>query len=341
MTVVSILLTSLVFQGAKAGDLRPVNVKPAGLSVSVPKSWAQNPIEGSLSASLKVPIADSKLFGKMEIGYVNDESKDVDEFLEATKSILITGGNTVERQWKVDIMTSPLALTRYSKAGSTTVRGVLFRTSKSKFVISISSPTELFEKVEPYLLSTLESMKEVKVVQPKKEVVAQERNILISRDPLKPAPKLSIKQQMTVGGKTVFVNFPAGTKVQLVDGSTISCSVPGLPNPILVTTFSADGNPPSIIFQTKAAESSKLFSGAVQRVDQTSANHGDKQVRDFIWRTGTSQKSGGPLMTCNCVTTQAAPMFLSSFYQYEGPVQFMKDRALLTKFLTAINLTEK
>jgi hypothetical protein len=341
MTVVSILLTSLVLQGAKSGDLRPINVKPAGLSVSVPKAWGQNPIDGTLSASLKVPITDSKVFGKMEIGYVNDESKDVDEFLEATKSILITGGNAVERQWKVDIMTSPLALTRYSKAGSTTVRGVLFRASKSKFVISITSPTEFFEKVEPYLLSTLESMKEVKIVQPKKDVVAQERSVLISRDPLKPSPKLPIKQAVTVNGKALIVNLPAGVKVQAVDGSTISCSVPGLANPVLVTAFSADGNPPSLIFQTKAAESSKLFSGAVQRIDQTSANHGDKQVRDFIWRTGTSEKTGGPFMTCNCVTTQAAPMFLSSFYQYEGATQFEKDKALLTKFLTAINLTEK
>lgn len=341
MTVVSILLTSLVLQGAKANDQRVVDVKPAGLSVTVPKSWGQYPIEGNLSASLKLPIADSKVFGKMDIGYVNDESKDVDEFLQATKSVLTVGGNTVERQWKVDIMTSALALSRFSKGNVTTVRGVLFRPFKSKFVISISSPTELFDKVEPYLLSTLESMKEVKIVQPKQPVIAVEKKILISRESPAKGAKPSMKQPISVNGKDFVINLPANCKVVKVDGATITCSLPGLPGSVAVTAYLAEGNPPSLVYQTKAAESSKLFSGAIQRVDQTSNNHSDKQVRDFIWRTGLSEKGGAPLMTCNCVTTQGNPYFLSSVYQSEGPFNFSKDRSVLTKFLTSMTLTEK
>jgi hypothetical protein len=341
MTVVSIFLTTLLMQGKKASDVRVVDVKAAGLQVSVPKAWAMNPAEGMVSASLKVPIADSKVLGKMEIGYVQDDSKDVDEFLDATKSVLTVGGNTIERQWKVDIMTSPLALTRFSKAGITTVRGVLFRPIKSKFVISISSPTELFDKVEPYLLSTLESMKEVKIIQPKQTVVAVEKKIQIHRDAPKHGPKLVVKQPVSVNGKDLMINMPSGAKIVKTEGSTVTCLVSGINNPIIITAYSAEGNPPSLIFQTKAAESSKLFSGAVQRIDQTSANHADKQVRDFIWRTGIGGTTGSPMMTCNCVTTQANPFFLSSFYQSQGAFQYAKERAILTKFLTALNLTEK
>ena len=341
MTVVSILLTSLAFHGAKPNDQRVVDVKPAGLAVSVPKSWAQNPKDGTISASLKIPIPGSKIFGKMDIGYVDDESKDVDGFLEAAKNVLTVGGNTVERQWKVDIMTSPLALTRFSKGDTTTVRGVLFRPIKSKFVISVSGPTADFDKVEPFLLSTLESMREVKIIQPKRTSIAEVRKIQI----LKPSPgkakKLPISQPVMIAGKTAYLQLPGGCKVAKINESTFSCSVNGLNSPVVVTAFTSEGNPPSLIFQTKAAETSKLFTGAVQRIDQTSPNHGDKQVRDFIWRTGFSEKNGAAFMTCDCVTTQAAPMFLYSFYSNSGAVPFAKDRAILAEFLTTIRLSEK
>jgi hypothetical protein len=109
----------------------------------------------------------------------------------------------------------------------------------------------------------------------------------------------------------------------------------------LVTAYNAEGNPPSTVFQTKAAETNKLYKGAVQRVDQTSNKHGDKQVRDFIWRTGFSEKTGAPLMTVDCVTTQSLPMFLYSSYSHEGVTQTESDRRILTKFLSTVRLTEK
>jgi hypothetical protein len=277
----------------------------------------------------------------MEIGYVVDESKDVDDFLGATKSVLTVGGNTIERQWKVDIMSSPLALTRYSKDGTTTVRGVLFRPIKNKFVISISSTTSEFDKVEPYLLSTLESMREVKAVQPKTNVLTMDKKIHISRELVDSASRLPLSQPITVGGKSAAIKLPAGVKFTKTGDATIRCQVPGLSNPVTITAYSAEGNPPSLIFQTKAAESSKMFRGGVQRVDQTSPNHGDKQTRDFIWRNGISEIDGKPLMTVDCVTTQPAPMFLQSFYSKSGPFEYAKDRAILSKFLIAVRLTEK
>jgi hypothetical protein len=341
MIVAPILIFTLASQGTKASEMRTVDVRPAGLAVSVPKSWAQNPRDGNLSASLKVPLAGSKVFGKLDVGYVDDESKDVDGFLEAAKTILLVGGNTIERQWKVDIMTSPLALTRFTKGTRTTVRGVLFRPMKSKFMISVSAPTDAFDKVEPYLFSTLESIKEVKIVAAKSREIATESKIHIS--PVKPSPivRLALKQAVSVGGKTLYIGFPAGCVVKKSGDATVSCSVPGLSQPVSITAYLSDGNPPSLVFQTKAAESSKLFRGSVQRIDETSSNHGDRQVRDYIWRTGISEKTGSPLFTCNCVTTQASPMFLSSFYQQDGTAQSARDRAKLSVFLDMIRLTDQ
>ena len=341
MTVVTLFLTSLAIQGAKPSDLRIVDVKPAGLSVSVPKSWGQNAKDGTLSASLRVPIPGSKLFGKMDIGFVNDDSKDVDGFLDASKSVLTVGGNSIQRQWKVDIMTSPLALTRFSKGEVTTVRGVLFRPIRSKFMISISGPTAVFDQVEPFLLSTLESMKEIKVIQPKQAAVATERIIHISKPAGTPEKRLPFSHQVQINGKPFNIHLPTGVKVTTINENTISCSVDGLKSPVVVTAYTAEGNPPSAIFQAKAAETSKLFKGAVQRIDQTSNKHGDKQVRDFIWRNGFSEKSGAPLMTADCVTTQSLPMFLYSSYGFEGVSQAANDRKILTNFLTTIRLTEK
>ena len=340
MTVVSLLLTSLAIQGAKPNDTRLIEVKPAGLAVSVPKSWGQNPKDGNVAASLKVPIEGSKLFGRMEIGYVVDESKDVDDFLGAVKSVLTVGGNMVERQWKVDVMTSTLALTRYSKDGATTVRGVLFRPIKNKFVISISSTSADFDKVEPYLLSTLESMREVKVIAPKTPTLATEKKVPIARLVVDSVTHLPISQPVTIGGKSVYIKLPACHVVK-ADDSTITCTIPGLSHPITIKAMSSEGNNPSLVFQTKAAESNKMFKGAINRIDETSGNHADRQIRDFIWRSGVSEKDGSPLMTVDCVTTQNSTMFMYASYVNKGPFQFGKDRSTIANFLTKVRLEDR
>lgn len=341
MSVLPVLLISFALQGGKAPEMRVIEVKPAGLAVSVPKNWGSNPKDSNLSASLKIPIQGSKNVGRMDIGYVLDESKDIEGFQEATKSVLTVGGNTIEKQWKVDVLDSQLALTRFSKNGSTTIRGVLFRPSKSKFVISVSSVTEDFSKVEPYLLSTMETLKEIKVVEPKKPNVAVEKKIVIPKDPPAPAPKLPISQQIVAGGKTLYFHFPAGTKVSKDSTSIVTAVVPGTSLAVTLTAYSSDGNPPSLIYQTKAAESAKLFSGGVNRIDKDYSNNGDKQVRDMIWRTGVAAKDSSPLMTCDCVTTQANSFYIHAFFTSTNGAQFEKERKLVTEFLLGANLTDK
>lgn len=342
MTVVSVLIASLALQGAqqKPPAMRQVEVKPAGLAVAVPKSWGLNPKDSNLTASVKVPIAGSKLFGRLDIGYVIDESKDVEGFLEATKNVLTNGGNTIERQWKVDIMGSPLALTRFSKEGATTVRGVLFRPQKQKFVISISSITPEFEKVEPTLLSTLETMREIKVVQPKQPVVAVERKITITKESPGKAKKLPISADLMVGGKGLVIHLPAGCVVTKLGDTSISTTIPGTTGSVVLSAYLTEATAPSLTYQQKAAETSKLFKGAIQRVDQTVTNCPDLQVRDFIWRTGLSEKDSSPLMTTDCVITQVRSPYLHAFYSSSNKASFAKERLILTKFLTTVNITE-
>ena len=342
MTVVSVLIASLAVQGAaKAPDMRVIEVKPAGLAVSVPKSWGTNPKEANITISLKIPIPGSKNFGRMEIGYVSDDSGNVDGFLEAAKNVLTVGGNTVERQWKVDIMDSPLALTRFSKDGATTVRGVLFRKAKAKFVITISSVTDEFPKVEPFLLSTLETMKEIKVVQPKEPVVAVERKIKIQKETVGKAQKLPVTQALVAGTKNVVMNFPSGTKVTKINDSTVSAVVPGTEASVVLTAHSSEVNSPSNVYQAKTAESSKLFTGAIQRVDETFQINPDKQIRDFVWRTGLSIKDSAPLMTSDCVITQLAPLYVYAFFTSSNAAQFKKEQKAVTDFLKTVNLIEK
>lgn len=341
MTVVSVLLASLAYQGNKPSDLRVVEVKPAGLAVSVPKSWAMNKKEGNVSASLRIPIPDSKNFGRMEIGYVGDESSNIEGFLEASKNVLTVGGNTVERQWKVDILDSPLALTRYSKDGATTVRGVLFRPSKSKFFISISSVTEDFAKIEPYLLSTLESMRVIKIVQPKQPVVAVDKKVLIQKEYVGSPKRLPISQPLQAGGKNVYLHFPGGTKLSKGGESSVTATVPGTENTVVFTVYASEGNPASNVYQGKAAETSKLFAGSITRIDETYPNNPDHQVRDFVWRTGFAAKNSAPLLTADCVISQVGPYFVYAFFTSSNAKEFKKERKAVTEFLRTVNLTDK
>ena len=341
MTVLSVLIASFALQGTKPSDMRAIDVKPAGVSVSVPKSWQLNPKDTNFVASYKIPIAGSKNFGRMDLSYSLDESKDVDGFLSASKNILVSGGNTVERQWKVDIMDAPLALTRYSKAGTTTVRGILFKAEKAKFVIAVSSSSEDFDKVEPFLLSTLETLKPIKVVQAKQPVVATEKTIKISRQYAGSVVKLPIAQPVTVGSKGLYVHFPAGTKVSKSSDGTLSVARPELKGTITLVPYSSEGNSPSIVYQTKTAESCKLFKGAIERIDESLQNNPDKQNRDFVWRTGTSEKSSSPLMTVDCVITQVNPFFLYAYYSSNDAPIFKHEKNVIRQFLTRVTITDK
>ncbi|MBS1728365.1 MAG: hypothetical protein JST51_16725 [Armatimonadetes bacterium] len=342
MTVVPILLASLTLQGAqKAPDYRVVEVKQCGLSVSVPKSWVANPKDSNLVASFKIPIPGSKNEGRMDLAYSSDQSTDVDGFLAATKQILITGGNTVEKQWKLDLMNSTMALTRFSKGGSTTVRGILFREDKSKFVLSVSSISGEFDKVEPYMQSTLETLREIKVTPAKKPAVAVEKKIAIVRpSPGKPAP-LPVKEDLMAGTTATVLNLPAGSKVSKLSDSAASVTIPGINGSIIFTAYDTGGNPPSLIFQTKAAESAKLFTGSIYRIDKTFQHNPDKQMRDMVWRTGVSAKDSSPLLSCDCVVTQVGTIYLHAFYSSSTKADFTKAQAIVTKYLLQADLTQK
>lgn len=342
MTVASLLFVASLSAVQKQPEMRAVDVKAAGLSVSVPKAWAALKKDSMYLASFKIPIANSKNSGRIDIGSVDSDNRDVEGFLEASKSVLMNGGNTVERQWKVDIMDSPLALTRYTRAGMTTVRGVLFRPAKTKLVLSISSNNEDFASVEPVLMSTLETLKVIRVVEPKvKNAVPEEKKLELSPRPGRAAQQLPVAFPVTLGAKRAFFHFPAGTKTKKVGEDGVAATIPGTEITVNLVAYSSDASTPSLIYQTKAADTANLFKGSIYRLDQSSNNNADKQNRDFIWRTGVDAKSGAPLFSCDVVITQAAPIFVYGSFRTNEENASKKYQKAIANFLLAMNLTDK
>jgi hypothetical protein len=343
MITSAILLASVFQQTQRPPDMRVVEVKAAGLSVSVPKSWGTNKRDSSMVGSFKVPIPNSKDTGTLEIGYVVNDSVDIGAFQSAAKSVMEVGGNLVERQWAVDIMGSPIALTRYSKDNSTSVRGVYFRNTKAKLVINLSSQTKDFGAVEPQLFRVLESLREVKMEAPKPAVSAEpvEKQIPIMRS--LPGSVHNHAQHLPVaqGEAKGTLDLPKGVVGTKLTDNTYSLEVPGVAGTVVVTAHDAAGNPPSLRFQLKAAESSEMFQGAIERSDETSMLLQDKQIRDYIWRTGFKKGSGEKLMTMDCVITQDKPMYLHIFFTSSQPEAFSRSRSTLRKFLDSITLTVK
>lgn len=342
MFTTAILLASVFQQTQRPPAMRVVEVKAAGLSVSIPKDWRANKRDASMVGSFKVPIPNSKDTGTLEIGYVVNDSVDVGAFQSAAKSVMEVGGNLVERQWAVDIMGSPIALTRYSKDNSTSVRGVYFRATKAKLVINLSSQTKDFGAVEPVLFRVLETLREVKMEAPKPTASAEpvDRQIPIMRSLPGSVHNHAIHLPLAQGEAKGTLDLPRGIVSTKLTDNSYSLDVPGVAGPVVVTAHDASGNPPSLRFQLKAAESSEMFEGSIERNDETSMLLQDKQIRDYIWRIGT-KKGGGKLMTMDCVITQEKPMYLHVFFTSSQPEAFSRSRSTLRKFLDSITLTVK
>ncbi len=343
MTVTTLLFAALAVPvQQKKTDMRVVDVKPAGLSVSVPKSWVQAKKDNLSIASFNIPLSGKTHPGRLDIGYVESDNKDVDGFLDASKTILTQQGNTIERQWKVDILDAPLALTRFAKEDRTTVRGVLFRTTKAKLVLSISSQNEDFSAVEPYLMSTLETLKTIALKEDRKKADPNaEQRVVIHRANPGAAPKLPVSVPVTISGKNAFLHFPAGTKIVKAGDLAISAEIPGSGLTVTMNVFPIEGNNPSLIYQTKASETADLFKGAITRIDESYQNNADRQNRDMIWRNGTSTSGTNALQTCDCVITQTGPYFIYAKFSGGNAATFKSDRKVVTKFLLTANLTDK
>lgn len=344
MITSAILLVSVFQQTQRPPDMRTVEVKPAGLSVQVPKSWGLNKKDASLVGSFKVPVPETRDTGTLEVGYVVNDSTDIEAFQAAAKSVMEVGGNVVERQWIVDIMGAPIALTRYSKDNSTAVRGVYFRPTKAKLVINLSSQTKDFGAVEPVLFRTLESLKEIKIETPKtpsSKSEPEEKRIPITRNLPGSIHRHPIHLEVKDGSESGTIDLPGGSVATKVSDSSYSVMVPGVSDPIIVTAYNSAGDPPSLKFQMKAAETADMFGGAIVRNDETSMLLMDKQIRDYIWRTGIKKGASNPFQTMDCVITQEKPMYLHIVFTSANSESFKRNRSTLRRYLDTMTLTVK
>ncbi len=325
---------------AQTEPMRKVEIKPAGLTLEIPKIWKLNPKDSNLAISARVPIKDSKVVGKLDLGYVIDESTDTDGFLAAQKDILTRSGSTVERQWTVEALGSPFIFTKSKKENETTIRGVFFRKTKSKMVLLLSSPSDVFASIEPQLTTVLSTMKETAIKEAARPTVPTERKIEIAEQfpgSIVPTP---VQHPILISGSNYLLRLPKGCIAAKLGESSASVTVPGLSQSVIIDCYTQKITPLTKTFSEKPAATAKLFRGAVNRVDRLVPVRKDMQQRQYVWRYGTSQ-NGGDLMTCDVLVAQLNPQYMFASYVQSNKTVFKAEEKAFTTFINSIRLDEK
>lgn len=320
--------------------MRKVEVKSAGLTLEIPKAWKLNPKDSNLVISTRVPIKDSKVVGKLDVGYVIDESSDADGFLAAQKDILTRSGSTVERQWTVEALGAPFVFTKSKKENETTIRGVYFRKTKSKMVLMLSSPSDVFSSVEPQLTTVLSTMKETEVKEAAKPKIPTERKIEIAEQFPGDVVPTPVTHPILISGSNYVLRLPRGCVPAKLGESSASVTVPGLSQSVIIDCYTQKITPLTKSFAEKPAETAKLFKGAVTRIDRLVPVRKDLQQRQYVWRYGLSQK-GEDLMTCDVLIAQLNPQYMFASYVQSNKALFKSEEKAFTKFINSIRLDEK
>lgn len=320
--------------------MRKVEVKSAGLTLEIPKAWKLNPKDSNLVISTRVPIKDSKVVGKLDVGYVIDESSDADGFLAAQKDILTRSGSTVERQWTVEALGAPFVFTKSKKENETTIRGVYFRKTKSKMVLMLSSSSDVFSSVEPQLTTVLSTMKETEVKEAAKPKIPTERKIEIAEQFPGDVVPTPVTHPILISGSNYVLRLPKGCVPAKLGESSASVTVPGLSQSVIIDCYTQKITPLTKSFAEKPAETAKLFKGAVTRIDRLVPVRKDLQQRQYVWRYGLSQK-GEDLMTCDVLIAQLNPQYMFASYVQSNKALFKSEEKAFTKFINSIRLDEK
>lgn len=343
MSLIPALIIALAAQNAapKPIPMRKVEVKPAGLSLEIPKAWKLNPKEANTAISARVPIEGSKVVGRLEAGYVLIDGTDSDAYSRAQTELLTGSGFKVDRQWTVDVMGKPFVFTKSSKDNETIVRGVFFREIESKLFVKLSAPSDVFEKVEPVLANVLSTLKDIKVVAAKKDVVPQEKQIPITPNYPGKLTKLPVKHPVLVNGTNLFLLMPRGGVPERLSDTSVSVTVPGLALPVFVDVLTVKDSDIAKVFFTKPAETLKLFKGSVQRIDRLDKPRVDMQQRRWIIRKGASAKTGKDMMMIDGMVAGAAEEYLYLSFQSNDPARFAAEEKTLINFANSIKLELK
>jgi hypothetical protein len=325
---------------AQTEPMRKVEIKSAGLILEIPKAWKLNPKDSNLSISARVPIKDSKVVGKLDVGYVIDESTDPEGFLIAQKDILTRSGSSIERQWTVDALGSPFVFTKSKKENETTIRGVFFRKTKSKMVLLLSSPSDVFASVEPQLTRVLSTMRETEVKEAAKPAVPTERKIEIAEQFPGTIVATPVQHPILISGSTYMLRLPKGSVATKLGEGSASVTFPGLSQPVIIDCYTQKITPLTKSFAEKPAATAKLFKGAVNRIDRLVPVRKDMQQRQYVWRFGLSH-NGEDLMTCDVLIAQLNPQYMFASYVQTKKAVFKSEEKVFTNFINSIRLDEK
>ena len=238
-------------------------------------------------------------------------------------------------------MGKPFVFTKSSKDNETIVRGVFFREIESKLFVKLSAPSDVFEKVEPVLANVLSTLKDIKVVAAKRDVVPQEKQIPITPNYPGKLTKLPVKHPVLVNGTNLFLLMPKGVVPERLSDTSVSVTVPGLALPVFVDVLTVKDSDIAKVFFTKPAETLKLFKGSVQRIDRLDKPRVDMQQRRWIIRKGASAKTGKDMMMIDGMVAGAAEEYLYLSFQSNDPARFAAEEKALINFANSIKLELK
>jgi hypothetical protein len=341
LSVAVVVASMMGGQKTAAPAYRQVQVKSAGIELSVPKIWLQNRKESNVVASFKLPIEGSKTSGRLEIGYVIDGSTDVDGFQSAQRELQTQLGNTVERQWKSDVLNAPFAFTKFKKDGEVVVRGVFFRSTEAKLTILLAAAPEQFDKVEPALQKVLESIRDIPIVEEKRAKIAVPKVYQLAPEGFPVSRKRQLAQPVTMNGEQFELLLPKSSKVGKLGESSFTVALPGLTGSTIFSCYQLTNRSTSELLIDKVNESLGLFEGSVKRVDNFRRMTLGENQRFIIVREGKSAKDGKPLLSVDSVLVGVDGGIIHAFYLSNNEKSFAKEIRALKESLEITRIFQK
>lgn len=281
---------------------RKVEVKPAGIAILVPKQWRTYSDNGGYQISFRVPTGKPKIEGRYDIGFVLDESSDVEQFQIAVKKTAEARGDQNIEQYQSEVMGGQFAFTKFVRENRTTLRGVLFRSTKQKLVTVLNAPSEDFEVVEAEFRKTLESLAEIKVVEAKLPTVPVEKKIALTANYTPSKIPVPVKVKVNVRGLDYVLRIPENSTVTKLSDNSYSMSRKDLIGSIVInlTPYEVGKDDPIVILFRRMSENMKLFKGGIRRVDRDE-RFADGSYRHFVTRSGNDASTSRPLTVLECL----------------------------------------
>jgi hypothetical protein len=309
---------SVTDQG-KQIEKKKLDVKGAGISMMVPKKWSSFSDRAGNVASYRLPSTDKKSEPRLDIGLDFGEGEDVAAFQSGVSTILSTRGDTLIEQYILDVMGGKFAFTKYSRDGRTTLRGVLFRTTKQKLVMSLNTPSEEFEQHYPLFKEVIESFNETRVVEQRPVNQGPVEKTISLRVP-EVISKKKAKQTFTAvaRGVDVVVSLPTKCKISKLSDSSYTIKSEELDGEIIVDLDRAETEAelvkkPNAFFEQGLTP----FVGGIYRVDKYIFNSAaaDRIDRAYVRRTGISAVNNKELATLQCASFSTEGVLVSATYQ--------------------------